>query len=169
MTPNMTAPPAPSPMAVCAGADWATPAPPWAHSCPLAFLLVPTPAIQWGLKPQEAGVHLPSLPHPMQIRSFLHLPCSLGHLRCSGTLRPGSPSLSLSLVSLAAFIAHFFWFHSLWMRRVPSSSESGRSILGPQGVWESLGPPCSSPFPSQGTSLQMATDQEQNWVRRPFA
>ncbi|KAJ8786567.1 hypothetical protein J1605_006056 [Eschrichtius robustus] len=26
---------------------------------------VPTPAIQWGLKPQEAGVCLPSLPHPM--------------------------------------------------------------------------------------------------------
>lgn len=50
--------PAPAPRAGCSTASsW-----PSAHSCPLAFLLAPTPAISWGLKPQKAGVTLLSVP-----------------------------------------------------------------------------------------------------------
>nr|XP_030704355.1 collagen alpha-1(I) chain-like isoform X5 [Globicephala melas] len=56
-------------------------------------------AMGWGpsqflLQPSSGGRNLRKqvciclpCPTPCQIRSFLHLPCSLGHLRCSGTLR----------------------------------------------------------------------------------
>lgn len=56
VTPNRAAPPSACPPH---GRLW-QPQTAWprAHSCPLVFFLAPTPAIQWGLKPQKAGVSL---------------------------------------------------------------------------------------------------------------
>nr|XP_008519388.1 PREDICTED: collagen alpha-1(III) chain-like isoform X3 [Equus przewalskii] len=48
----MAAPPSPCPHGRL---QHSQPTLPRAHSCPLAFFLAPTAAIQWGLKPQKAG------------------------------------------------------------------------------------------------------------------
>ena len=128
------------------------PASPLAHSCPLAFLLVPTPALQWGPKLQEAGLCL-SASSPCRIMPF-HLPCSLARLRCSGSLRPGSPSLSLPSASHTASSLHVFGFP------FPGDEESPFCLRVPKvhtRAPSSEGKPGSSPLtstPLTGYQLQ---------------
>lgn len=130
MTPVGSAP-APAPRAGCSTASsW-----PLAHSCPLAFLLAPTPGISWGLKPQKAGVTA-LCPHVLGHWGTPGVtpPLSLGpcRLSCSGSSRPGSPSPSLPAGSLAECEVCFFLFYSLSVGGVPLSptpNPSGSYLL----------------------------------------
>ena len=126
------------------GSLWhSPPAPPWAHSCPLAFLLVPTPAIQWGPKPQEAGVCLPSLPHPMPDQVIPPTPLFPGssqvfrHLKARKSL--SESTLGISCCFLISFLLVPFPVDEespflLRVRKVHtgpprSSGKSGSSLL----------------------------------------
>lgn len=81
------------------------PASPLAHSCPLAFLLVPTPALQWGPKLQEAGLCL-SASSPCRIMPF-HLPCSLVFrlLKARKSLSESTLGLSYCLLTSCLWIS----------------------------------------------------------------
>lgn len=96
VTPNMAAPPSACPRH---GGLWQSQtAWPWAHSCPLVFLLAPTPAIQWGLKPQKAGASLLAAV-PIQVRVLPHHP----YAQAASAVQARKSLPSLPSFSLAAF------------------------------------------------------------------